>query len=49
MVLEWDPEIGAGTRESGEWPNIGRNYDALFTRDDISRVLHQNGYPGPVG
>ena len=49
MVLEWDPEIGAGARESGEWPNIGRNYDALFTRDDISRVLHQNGYPGPAG
>ena len=49
MVLEWDPEIGAGARERGEWPNIGRNYDALFARDEIARVLHQNGYPRPAG
>ena len=49
MVLEWDPEIGAGARERSEWPNIGNNYDALFARDDVARILTQNGYPGPAG
>jgi len=48
MVLEWDPKIGAGARERAEWPKIGSNYDALFARDDVARVLNQNGYPGPA-
>ena len=24
------------------------NYDALFARDDVARILNQNGYPGPA-
>jgi glutathione S-transferase len=48
MVLGWDPEIGAGAREVNDWPNVSKSYDALFSRDDVARILLANDFPGPT-
>ena len=48
MVLGWDPEIGAGAREVNDWPNISKSYDALFSRDDVARILLANDFPEPT-
>ncbi|HCK75942.1 MAG TPA: glutathione S-transferase [Gammaproteobacteria bacterium] len=48
MVLGWDPDIGAGASETTDWPNITKNYDALFSRDDVAKILLENGFPGPT-
>ena len=48
MVLGWDPDIGAGAREVNDWPNVSKSYDALFSRDDVARILLANDFPGPT-
>jgi len=48
MVLGWDPDIGAGAREVNDWPNVTKNYDALFSREDVAKILLENDFPGPV-
>jgi len=47
MILGWDPEIGAGAKDAEGWPKIGKSYDALFSRDDVARILVENGFPEP--
>jgi len=48
MVLGWDPDIGAGASETKDWPNITKSYDALFSREDVARILLENDFPGPT-
>ena len=48
MVLGWDPDIGAGASETKDWPNVTKNYDALFSRKDVAKILLENDFPGPV-
>ena len=48
MVLGWDPDIGAGAREVNDWPNVSKSYDALFSREDVAKILLENDFPGPV-
>jgi glutathione S-transferase len=48
MVLGWDPDIGAGASETKDWPNVTKSYDALFAREDVAKILLENGFPGPA-